>query len=106
MFDQNGARESGVGAIVSGIQSTGLRPRVRFSEELEIYELNDWPADIYRQARKGPRLYLAVDRKRFERRMRHTEPILSGILTDEHRMNYQTYVECSIKVYIYVEFKD
>jgi len=90
MFDRNGARESDVGSIVSRMQSTGLRPRVKFSEEIKIYELNDWPSDIYRQARKGPWMYLAVDRKRFERRIRQTESILSRILTDEHRATIRT----------------
>ena len=85
VFERNGTCEPGVGAFVSRVQSTQIRPRVRFSERVEIFELNDWPADIYRQARKGPWMYMAVDRKRFERRIRHSEPILSRILTVEHR---------------------
>ena len=67
------------------MQSLSVRKRVRFSDRVDIYELNDWTAEDYRDARKGPWLHYAADRHRFKRRIRQTELILRDILTDSHR---------------------
>ena len=50
-----------------------------------MVELNDWPEDVYRQARKGPWMHFAADRKRFERRIKETDRLLRRVLDDRHR---------------------
>ena len=53
--------------LVCGMQSLQLVPRVRFSGRTDICVLDDWPAEIYRNARKGPWMHYAVDRHRFRK---------------------------------------
>ena len=78
--------QPGERAIVSGMQSLSVRKRVRFSDRPNaVCELNDWTAQDYRDARKGPWLHYAADRHRFKRRIRQTELVLRDILTESHR---------------------
>jgi len=78
--------QPGERVIVSGMQSLSVRKRVRFSDRPnDVFELNDWTAQDYRNARKGPWLHYAADRHRFKRRIKQTELVLRDILTDSHR---------------------
>jgi len=66
--------------------SLSIGKRVRFTDrDDDVYELNDWPASDYRNARRGPWMRYAADRHRFKRRIQQTEEILSKVLTDSHR---------------------
>ena len=77
--------QPGERVIVSGMQSLSVRKRVRFSDRPnDVFELNDWTAQDYRNARKGPWLHYAADRHRFKRHIKHTELVLRDILTDSH----------------------
>ena len=68
------------------MQPLSVRRRVRFSDRHDtVLELNDWTAQDYRDARKGPWLHYAADRHRFKRRIRQTELVLRDILTESHR---------------------
>ena len=78
--------QSGSSVLVPGMLSLSIRKRVRFADrDDDVYELNDWPVDDYRNARRGPWMHYAADRHRFKRRIQQTEDILSKVLTDSHR---------------------
>jgi hypothetical protein len=78
--------QSGSSVLVPGMLSLSIRKRVRFADrDDDVYELNDWPVDDYRNARRGPWMHYAADRHRFKRRIQQTEDILSRVLTDSHR---------------------
>jgi hypothetical protein len=58
---------------------------VKFDERITVYELNDWPADVYLEARRGQWMQHAVYRCRFKRRIKQTEIELGNIFSDDHR---------------------
>ena len=61
--------------------------RVKFDHTVTVYTPIDWLPDVYRDARKGPWMYLAADRCRFKRRIKQTELLLGDIFCDAHREN-------------------
>jgi len=66
--------------------SLSVGKRVHFADrDDDVYELNDRPADDYRNARRGPWIHYAADRHRFKRRIQQTEQILCSVLTKSHR---------------------
>ena len=72
--------------LVPGMLSLSVGKRVHFADrDDDVYELNDWPADDYRNARRGPWIRYAADRHRFKRRIQQTEQILCSVLTKSHR---------------------
>jgi hypothetical protein len=71
--------------ITFRMQSLSVARTVKFDERVIVHILNDWPADVYREARRGQLMKYAVDRCRFKRRVRQTEIKLGNIFSDEHR---------------------
>ena len=67
------------------MRSLSVAKTVKFNERVVVYKLNDWPADVYQEARRGQWMQYAVDRYRFKRRIRQTESKLGNIFSDEHR---------------------
>jgi hypothetical protein len=58
---------------------------VRFDDHISVFELNDWSADVYLEARKGQWIQHAVDRFRFSCRIKNVEVELGNIFSDDHR---------------------
>jgi hypothetical protein len=58
---------------------------VKLAERVTVYKLNDWPADVCREARRGQWMQYAVHRHRFQRRIGQTEIKLGNIFSDKHR---------------------
>jgi hypothetical protein len=71
--------------ITFRMQSLSVASTVKFDERITVHKLNDWPADVYRESRRGQWMQYAVDRYRFKRRIRQTEIKLGNIFSDEHR---------------------
>ena len=67
------------------MRSLSVAKTVKFDERVIVHKLNDWPADVYREARRGQWMQYAADRYRFKRRIRQTELKLGNIFSDEHR---------------------
>ena len=84
--------ESGGSSIVRGMSSLSIRRTVTFDKRITVITLTDWPTDVYRAARKGQWMQLAVDRHRFKRRIQQTELTLGNIFTDNHRNKMWFYV--------------
>jgi hypothetical protein len=72
-------------ASVYGVSSLSIGRNVLFDDNVAVFTPNDWPAEVYRDARKGYWMQVAVDRNRFERRIKQTEFQLGNIFTKEHR---------------------
>jgi hypothetical protein len=71
--------------LVFRMQSLSVGRNVKFDECVTVYKLDDWPADVYREARRGLWMQYAVDRSRFERRVREIEVQIGHIFSDDHR---------------------
>jgi hypothetical protein len=84
--------EYGRGSIVYGMSSLSVRPTVTFSANVTVHKFIDRAPD----ARKGPWMQLAVDRHRFQRRIRQTELALGTIFTVEHRNKMLYYINNKI----------
>lgn len=68
------------------MQSLSIRRKVLFdTDNIIVFTPTDWPADVYREARKGQWMQMARDRFRFMRRIKETELILGNIFSNEHR---------------------
>jgi hypothetical protein len=67
------------------MQSLTVARTVKFDERGFVHKLNDWPADVCREARRGQWMQYATDRCRLKRRIRQTEIKLGNIFSDEHR---------------------
>ena len=74
------------------MSSLSIRRTVTFDKHITVFQLGDWSPEIYRAARKGPWMQLAVDGHRFKRRIRQTELALGNIFTDSHRNKMWFYV--------------
>jgi RNase P protein component len=61
------------------MQSLLVIRTVKFDERMTVYELNDWSADVYLEARREQWMQHAVDRHRFKRRVKETEIELGNI---------------------------
>jgi hypothetical protein len=85
---RTGSSKPGGSASVFGMSSLSIRRKVLFVPDVSVFTPTDWPADVYRDARKGYWIQAAVDRKRFERRIKQTELELGDIFTNEHRERY------------------
>src|SRR5664279_4212765 len=79
-----GPLQPGERVLVSGMLSLSIGKRVRFADRDIVNELNDWPAKVYRDARRGPWMHYAAERHRFKRRIQQTEEILCNVLTESH----------------------
>jgi hypothetical protein len=79
------SQQFGENDLTSRMQSLLVIRTVKFDEHITVYELNDWPADAYLDTRRGQWMQHAVDRCRFERRIRQTEIELGNIFSDKHR---------------------
>ena len=53
--------ESGGSSIVRGMSSLSVQRTVTFDKRITVITLTDWPTDVYRDARKGQWMQLAVD---------------------------------------------
>ena len=62
-----GPQQSRERVIVHGMLSLSVGKRVHFADRDDVYELNDWHADDYRNARRGPWIHYAANRQRFKR---------------------------------------
>jgi hypothetical protein len=71
--------------IAFRMQSLLVARTVKFDDRVIVHTLNDWPADVYREVRRGQWMQYAVDRSRFKRRIRQTEIKLGNIFSNEHR---------------------
>jgi hypothetical protein len=67
------SQQLGESDLVFGMQSPLVIRTVKFAERITVYELNDWPADVYLEARRGQWMQHAVDRCRFIRRIKQTD---------------------------------
>ena len=74
------------------MSSLSVRRTVTFDNRLTVFRFNDWSPEIYRAARKGQWIQLAVDGQRFKRRIQQTELALGNIFTDNHRNKMWFYV--------------
>ena len=70
---------------VLGMSTLSIRRTVLYDDNVAIFTPTDWPADVYREARKGFWARAAMDRLQFERRIKITERSLGNIFTVEHR---------------------
>jgi hypothetical protein len=70
---------------VSGMLSLSIGRTVTFSDTVTMYTPTDWSPSVYRDARKGPWMLQAVDRRRFHRRIKQTEKALGDIFSEAHR---------------------
>lgn len=84
--------ESGGSSIVRGMSSLSVRRTVTFDKRITVFRFNDWSPEVYRAARKGQWMQLAVDGHRFKRRIQQTELALGNIFTDNHRNKMWFYV--------------
>ena len=50
----SGPRQSEDDELLWRMQSLGVGPHVRFSDRTEVLVLDDWPPDVYREARREP----------------------------------------------------
>ena len=85
VFESTGPFQPGERIRLHRMLPVSTRRRVRFSDQNDICELNDWPADVYREARKGPWIHFAADRHRFRRRIEQTELMLCDVLNNSNR---------------------
>ena len=92
VLDSIGPSELGGGSIVHRMHSISIRRTVTFDKRITVYLLDYWAPELYRAARKGPWMQLAVDRHRFKRRIQLTEVALGNIFTDIHRDKMWFYV--------------
>ena len=74
------------------MHSISIRRTVTFDKRITVYLLDYWAPELYRAARKGSWMQLAVDRHRFKRRIQLTEVALGNIFTDIHRDKMWFYV--------------
>jgi hypothetical protein len=72
--------------ITFRMQSLLVARTVKFDERVTVYKLNGWPADVYREARRGQWMQYVADSCRFKRRIRRTEILLADIFSGDHRM--------------------
>ena len=92
VFDSTRPSESGGRSIVQRMSSLSVRRTISFDKHITVFRFNDWSPEVYRAARKGPWMQLAVDRHRFKRRIQQTELALGNIFTDNHRNKMWLYV--------------
>jgi len=69
------------------------RHRVRFSPDVKVHYQTQWSEREYRDARQGPWIFIAVDRHRFQRRIREFESKFDYIFTDIHREHLYDLIE-------------
>jgi hypothetical protein len=74
------SQQLGESNLAFGMQSLLVIRTVKFDERITVYELNDRPADVYLEARRGQWMQHAVDRCRFKHRVKQTEIELGNIL--------------------------
>ena len=74
------------------MSSLSVRRAVTFDEHITVFRFSDWSPEMYRAARKGPWMQLAIDGQRFKRRIQQTELALGNIFTDNHRNEMWLYV--------------
>ena len=79
-------------SIVQRMSSLSVRRAVTFDEHITVFRFSDWSPEMYRAARKGPWMQLAIDGQRFKRRIQQTELALGNIFTDNHRNEMWLYV--------------
>ena len=72
-------------SIVQRMSAVSIRRTTTFDKHITVFYFTDWSPEIYRAARKGPWMQLAVDGHRFKRRIQQTELALGNIFTDYHR---------------------
>ena len=85
---RTGSSEPGGSASLFGMSSLSIRRTVLFDDIVTVFTPTDWPADVYRDARKGYWMQMAADRFRFKRRARETEVELGNVFSNEHRERY------------------
>ena len=57
---------------------------MKFDDDIKVYYHGEsWSDSDYREARRGT---WAVDRQRFQRRIREVSAVLEPVLTDSHRL--------------------
>jgi hypothetical protein len=65
---------------------------VTFNDVLRVRLVLEDPPELYIAARKGHWMQCAVDRHRFERRIRRTDQLFDGMFCEEHRNNMWYYI--------------
>ena len=60
---------------------------VRFAPLVRVYHETTWSEQDYRNARRGPWIYLAADRHRFQKRINEFDSNFGYIFSDEHRFD-------------------
>ena len=65
--------------------SISVTRNVTFDERITVNEPTDWSPDIYHTASIGPWMQVAVDKHRFERRIKQTEHVIGHIFSAAHR---------------------
>ena len=65
-----------------GMSALSIRRTVLFNDNVAVFTPTDWPADVYRDARKK---CWRRDRIRFRNRIKITEQLLGDIFSNEHR---------------------
>lgn len=60
--------------------------KVKFDDNVIVHHQTAWSDADYTAARRGPWMTAAVDRQRFQRRIRELSKTLDPILTEEHRL--------------------
>ena len=85
---RTGSPEPRGSASVFVMSSLSIGRIVLFNDNVTVFTPTDWPADVYRDARKGYWMQMAADRFRFKRRIRETEVELGNVFSNEHRERY------------------
>ena len=92
VFDSTRSSKSSGRSIVQRMSSVSIRRTTTFDKHITVFYFTDWSPEIYRAARQGPWMQLAVDRHRFKRRIQQTELVLGNIFTDVPRNKMWFYV--------------
>ena len=58
--------------------------KVHFSKKTTVYLMNDWPEES-REARKSYWMQIALNRRRFKKRIEKTAKLIEWCLTSAHR---------------------
>ena len=64
-----------------GMSTLSIRRTVLFNENITVFTPTDWSADVYRDARRGIWMHMALDRIRFQNRIKRTELLLGNIFS-------------------------
>lgn len=81
--------QPGGSSVVPGMLPVSIGRTVSFDNRVVVHTPTDWSPRTYSDARRGPWLLLAMERRVFLRRIRKTELALGYVFSDAHRERIQ-----------------